>query len=262
MYLIDSHCHLDILLDKKLYNIEKIIFLCKKYKIKYLLSISVNINNFINIFNKFSNFNFIFYSCGVHPNYINTINKKKFWYIEKFINYKKVIAIGETGLDYLNVNYELKKLQYYYFYHHLYYANKYNKPIIIHSRFAFNDTLNILKKFSILNFGVIIHSFSYGNKKKLYKFLNLGVYISLSGLITFKNFINLRNIIKYIPLDRLLVETDSPFLTPEPYRNKINTPYNIILILNLISKLKKIKYKNLVNNLYNNFLHLFEKNIF
>ncbi len=253
MCFFDSHCHLNLIKD---INIIKLLNFLEIKKFKYILSVSININDFLYMYNNYFSNKIIYFSCGIHPNNINLLNKYELYNIEKFIIYKKVIAVGETGLDYKN-NIS-KNIQQFYFNYHLYLSNKYSKPTIIHSRLSYKDTFNMIKNFDLNNFGAVIHCFNYNNKYELYKFLNLGLYISLSGLITFKNILYFNDLIKYIPIDRLLVETDSPFLCPEPYRGKINIPYNIIFIIKTISIIKRINFNKLCSYLLNNFLTLFK----
>ncbi len=251
MKFFDSHCHLNIIDNL---NIVNLINYLKKKKFKYLLCVSININNFIDIFNNYSNIDIIYFSCGIHPKYINLINYKEFLYIEKFINYKKVISIGETGLDYYN-NFISVKLQKLYFEYHLYLSYKYNKVCIIHSRSSYNDTINIIKNFYNFNINYVIHCFSYNNIYQLKKFLDMNLYISFSWLV-FKNYINFKKIINYVPLDRLIVETDSPYLSP--YINKVNYPYNIFIIIKKISIIKNINFNLLSKILFKNFINLFK----
>ncbi len=261
MWLIDSHCHIDLLLCNKnnKINILKLLNLFKKKKFLYLLTISINMKNFFHIFSLFSYIDMIKLSCGIHPYYVKNISNSDFLDLEKFISYKKIIAVGETGLDYkINMSKENKKKQKDIFIYHLYLADKYKKPCIIHTRNSFNDTWNIIKKFNVNLFGAVIHCYSYFKKKELFKFLNCGVYISISGLITYKNNFLLQKIIKYIPLNKLLIETDSPYLTPYPYKKFINCPSKIIFIFKKISELKKISFYEVLNCNMNNFLNLFK----
>ncbi len=254
MKYFDSHCHLD-----KIYNlnINYLIKNLKKLGFVYILTISTDINNFIFIYNCYLNIDIIYFSCGIHPKYLDICSIKEFKYMERFINYKKVIAIGETGLDYFNNNIN-KLLQKYYFDYHLYLSFKYNKPIIIHSRSSFNDTLYMINKYKNFNLKFILHCYNYNDKYSLYKLLNYNVYISLSGLITFKNCLYYKYIIKDIPLNKLLVETDSPYLTPVPKRGQINNSCNIIYIIKFISIIKKIKLDILTKILIKNFLNVFK----
>ncbi len=263
MYLFDSHCHIDKIFNYFLFkNIKDFLLFIKLKKIKYLLSVSVSIKNFFYIFSMLSYIkqDIIKLSCGIHPLYIKNIKKEDLYFLKKIILFKNVIAIGECGLDYKNINNNTfdKYKQIKIFIYHLYLSNKYKKPCIIHSRLSWLDTFNILKKFNILNFGAVLHCYSYSDRNILYKFLDLGLYISLSGLITFKNNFLLQNIIKYIPLDRLLIETDSPYLSPVPYRNKKNDPSKIIFIIKKISKLKKLDFDFILKFCFNNFIKLFK----
>ncbi len=259
MFLIDSHCHIDILFNKiKNKNIYQLLLLLKKNKFLYLLSVSTSIKNFFYIYSIFSYIDMIKLSCGIHPYYVNEIINSDYLDLEKFISYEKVIAVGETGLDYkYNISKKNRIKQINIFLYHLYLSNKYKKPCIIHTRNSFKDTINSIKKFNISDFGAVIHCFSYTERYFLSKFLDLGLYISISGLITFKNTILLQNIIKYIPLNRILVETDSPYLTPYPFRGKINNPTNIIFIFKKISLLKKISFYKIIKYNKKNFLKLF-----
>ncbi len=255
--LIDSHCHLDKL--KIFKSINNLIFFLKKNKIKNVLSVSVNIKNFFSLFSRLSyiNQNIIKLSCGIHPLYIKDMDKDDLFLLEKFLLFKNVIAIGESGLDYKFISNNLdKKKQIDIFNYHLFLCKKYKKPCIIHSRFSEIDTINEIKKFDINDFGAIIHSYSYLDKKILYKFIDLGLYISLSGLITFKSFYKIKDIINYIPLDRLLVETDSPYLTPYNCKG-LNNPTNIIFIIKKISYLRKISFYKILLNTNKNFINLF-----
>ncbi len=258
--LIDTHCHIDILKYNKFINdIEKLIYLCKNNNFLYLLSVSTSLKNFFIVFSMVSYIDMIKLSCGIHPCNIKDIGKNDFLDLEKFISYNKIIAVGETGLDCIkNIDIKKKKKQIDFFIYHLYLAVKYKKPCIIHSRNSHQETLNIIKKFDISKCGSLIHCYNYTDKKVLFNFLDLGLYISLSGLITFKNTILLQNIVKYIPLDRLLVETDSPYLSPSPFRGKYNNPLNIIFIFKKISELKKINFYKVIEFNKNNFLKLFK----
>ncbi len=258
MFLVDTHCHLDLLKFHNVKEFEVFLKLCRKKNIKYMLSVSTNINNFLYIFSMFSYIEMIKLSCGIHPLYVWDSNCYDIFDLEMFINYKKIVAVGETGLDYENIDNNIKYKQIDFFKYHLYLSSKYNKPCIIHTRNSWFDTLNSIKEFISKKFKGIIHCFNYCDKNILYKFLDIGLYISISGLITFKNNFCLQNIIKYVPLDRLLVETDSPYLAPEPYRGSINTPLKIIFIIKKISQLKKISFYTVLKKSTENFLNLFK----
>lgn len=261
MFLIDSHCHIDKLFDKLLFkNIYDFINFLKNNNIKYILCICTDIKNFFSILSLTSYVDYnIKLSCGIHPLYIKKNNSNDFFYLKKFLKHEKIVAIGECGLDYKNINNYFKKLQIFFFEKHLFYSIKYNKTCIIHSRFSGNDTYKIIKNFSKNNnFRGLIHSYSYENKKLLYNFLDLGLYISLSGLITFNNMKFLEEIIKILPLDRLLVETDSPYLCPKYYNFKYNDPSKIVFIIKKISIIKKKSFYEILKYSINNFFKLFK----
>ncbi len=260
MYFYDSHCHIDKLDNYLSENINNLLLFFKKKKIKYLIGISVNLKNFFNILSMISciDQNIIKLSCGIHPLYLHKMEKDDLFNLKKFLLNKKVVAIGECGLDYSNIKNINKNKQIKIFKYHLYLSQKYNKPCIIHSRFSSIDTINVIKNLKIKYNNIILHCYNYSNKDILFKFLNLGVFFSISGLITFKNNYKLQNIIKYIPLDRLLVETDSPYLTPYPYRGIKNDPSKIILIIKKISDLKKVSFINILRYTKKNFLSLFK----
>ncbi len=257
---IDTHCHIDLLYNKNIIqNIDKLLSLCKESNFLYLLVVSTSLKNFFSIFSRFSYIDKIKLSCGIHPYYVKFIKNSDFLDLEKFISYKKIIAVGETGLDYIfDVDKKNKKKQINVFFYHLYLSVKYKKPCIIHSRNSSKDTLNIIRKFSINDFSAVIHCYNYFDKKVLSNFLDFGLYISISGLVTFKNNFLLQNIIRYIPLNRLLVETDSPYLSPTPFRGKINNPLKIIFIFKKISILKKISFYKVVEYNMKNFIKLFK----
>ncbi len=262
MFIIDTHCHLDRLFFGKYFkDIYQYLFYCQKNYIKYILVIAVSIENFIKNFYMFSGIPHIGFTCGIHPLYCLKVKNRSF--LKKFSLYKKVVALGETGLDFKNkVNVLFKDKQIDNFIYHLSIAKQVKKPIIIHSRNAYYETLDILKQFDISYFGGLVHCFSYTKKKFLSNFLDLGLFISISGLITFKNNLLLRKVIQYVPLDRLLIETDSPYLSPEPFRGLINHPARILNIIQNIADIKNITLLNLINIYLHNFSRLFNIKFF
>ncbi|QIQ41377.1 MAG: YchF/TatD family DNA exonuclease [Buchnera aphidicola (Aphis urticata)] len=255
MFLIDSHCHLDQLNYHSLHkNVEDMLKKSNKNYVKKFLTISTSINNFYNIKKLFDEYNFIFYSCGVHPLHCQE-ETNNFDKLELLSTNNRVIALGETGLDYY-YSYETKKIQQHFFRKHIQIAIKLNKPIIVHTRNATNDTIKILKEEHAETCGGIVHSFTE-NQETAFKLLDLGFYISFSGIITFKNSIELRNTLKKIPLKNLLIETDSPYLSPIPYRGKENQPAYLIDIAKYICLIKAIHLEKFAEIIKNNFYTLF-----
>ena len=218
--IIDSHCHLDYPdLYKQLDNVVK---RANDSKIKYLLTICTTLGSFEKIKTIVDKYKNVYGTIGIHPHETKShedINSKS---IIKLINgQEKIIGIGETGLDFY-YNHSDKKIQKKIFLEHIYAATELNIPLIVHSRDAEIDTFEILeseKKNSDLK--VLMHCFtgSYNFAKKL---VDMNCYISLSGIITFKNSVELVNTVSKLPLQNLMVETDSPYLAPKPYRGKRN----------------------------------------
>lgn len=262
MFLIDSHCHLDRLNYNLLHkNIEDVLKKSYANNVKNFLTVSTSIKNFFKTRKLFKKYDVIFHSCGVHPincqkeldnfNTIEELSNK----IKELSSSKHVIALGETGLDYYH-SYETRKIQQYFFREHIKIAIKLKKPIIVHSRNAADDTIKILKEENAEKCIGVLHSFNE-DYNTAYQLLDMGFYISFSGIITFKRSIELCNTIKKIPLERLLIETDSPYLPPDPYRGKENQPAYLFYIAKKISILKKIDINILANITTNNFRTLF-----
>ncbi|VFP78215.1 Uncharacterized metal-dependent hydrolase YcfH [Buchnera aphidicola (Cinara cuneomaculata)] len=257
MFLIDTHCHIN-----KLNNNHQILdlkyFLKKAYKknIKLFLSIATSIEDFNHLYKYTNQYKNILLSCGLHPNYEHHDNDLKI--MKSLIKNDRVIAIGETGLDFYRTI-QKKTTQIKLFKYHIYLSNKTKKPIIIHNRHADNEILNILNFNKNKICSGIIHSFT-GNINLARKFLDIGFYISFSGIITFKNSDYLRSILKFIPLNRLCIETDSPYLSPEPHRGINNQPSFLYYIAKTIQKILKIDFSMFTNILNKNFFKLFKIN--
>lgn len=251
MILVDSHCHLYLLKDKE---IDFILKESKLKNVKYILSVSTKLSDFLNMRKIFRKYRNIFYSCGVHP-----LNLKKNYSFDQLCflaSNKEAIAIGETGLDYFytkeNIIFQQKV-----FLHHIFLSCELNKPLIVHTRKAKQDTYNMLKKEKNNNLKGVIHCFSY-DKNVLRLFLDLGFYISFSGMVTFDNAENIRESAIFTPLDRILIETDSPYLTPKPYRGKENNSSYLLVIANFLAKLKKVNIIEFAAITTQNFCDLFK----
>ncbi|VFP81139.1 Uncharacterized metal-dependent hydrolase YcfH [Buchnera aphidicola (Cinara kochiana kochiana)] len=261
MFLIDTHCHINCLnYNNQSLKLNSILKKAYKKNIKLFLSISTSIQDFYHLYKHTYSYKNILLSCGLHPNYKHTDNDLKI--MKSLVKNDKVIAVGETGLDFYK-NKQKKKEQIKLFEYHIYISNKIKKPIIIHNRQADNEILSILNTNKNKLCSGIIHSFT-GNIDLARKLLNMGFYISFSGIITFKKSNNLRSILKFIPLNRLCIETDSPYLSPEPYRGIPNQPYLLYYIAKNIQKCLKIDFLKFTHILNKNFFTLFKinKNIY
>ena len=237
MIIVDSHCHLNCLKNEENLNINKVILDANLNGVKIINNICTNIDEFDDILKLSNQYNNIYCSIGQHPEYTNKVNIEDF--LNKDIENYKVIGIGEAGLDY-HFTKDFIEEQKYNFEVQIELARQTKLPLIIHSRDADKDMMDILEN-EMRNgeFNFLLHCFS-SSKELAYKGLDLGGYISLSGILTFKNATELQNIAKNIPLNRLLVETDSPYLAPVPFRGKINQPSytkNVVEFLsNLLNK--------------------------
>ena len=254
--IVDSHCHLD---DAKLFEqLDEIVKRAIENQVKYLLTICTTLNSFEKIkfiINKYKN---IFGTFGIHPHETKNFKDINSEIIQKNVKkYNKIVGIGETGLDYYYTHSD-KSYQKRSFVEHINAASELKIPIIVHTRNAEKDTYEILKsekKNSDLN--ILIHCFT-GTSDFAKKLLDLDCYISISGIVTFENSSDLLNTVKNIPIDRLLVETDSPYLAPTPYRGKINEPSYIKHTVNKISSIKGLSLEKTMEKTSNNFFKMFK----
>jgi len=253
--IADSHCHLDYDI---LYNdLDSVVGRALEKDVKLLLTICTTLESFKKIKLIIKKYKNIYGTFGIHPHEVKNYKDISSDLIIKYKNEnKKIIAIGETGLDYY-YNHSDKSIQKKIFTQHIDAAKKLDVPLIVHSRNAEFDTFDILKKnMEEKKMKVIIHCFT-GNKDFAQKLLNIGCYISVSGIITFKNTNELAAAVSIIPIDKLLVETDSPYLTPIPNRGKNNEPSFITHTIDKISLIKNIKREILIKNTTSNFKRLF-----
>mgnify|MGYP001203402775 CR=1 FL=1 len=256
--IADSHCHLDYphLFDQ----LNDVVKRAQSNQVKYLLTICTTLESFERIKLIIDRYINIYGTFGIHPHesekYKNVnlkfiLNEKK--------KYKKVIGIGETGLDFY-YNHSDKKTQKISFIEHIRAASQLNIPIIVHSRNAEIDTYEILKsEMKNSNLKVLLHCFT-GSKDFANKLIDLNCYISVSGIITFKNSNELTDAISTIPIKNLLVETDSPYLSPVPHRGKSNEPSYIIHTVEKLSQIKNLPKENIMKYTTNNFKDLFNLN--
>ncbi|MFL3026697.1 MAG: TatD family hydrolase [Candidatus Neomarinimicrobiota bacterium] len=248
--LTDSHCHL--FYDQIFRDIDNVLIRSKRLGVSRFICVGTNINDSLlslDIAEKFEN---VYCSAGIHPHDSQDVDKDYIQQIELIMNSKKMIAIGEIGLDYFR-NISSKKNQIKVFNELLQLAEKINKPIIFHNRDADQDIIDILSSYP--NVIGVSHCFSstLSTAKKL---LDMGYYISFSGNLTFKNS-DLSTVAKYLPLDRLLVETDSPYLSPEPYRGKPNEPGRTRYVAEKLAEIHNISFESVAEQTTKNVNKLF-----
>ncbi len=254
--LVDSHCHLNFPELKD--DIPNIISRANEAGVKYMQTICTDLAEYEEVYAIAEKYDNVFASCGIHPHegdQEQTTTEE----LIKLANRPKTIGIGETGLDYYYKN-SSSKNQKQNFIAHIEAARILNLPVIIHTRDAEGDTYEILKsEVSKGKFKALLHCFT-GTADLAKKALDMGLYISISGIVTFKSAADLQETVKnIIPLDRLLVETDSPFLAPIPHRGKSNQPAFTRHTAEFIANLKNIPLKELATKTTDNFFRLFDK---
>ena len=255
--IIDSHCHLTY--EPMFSSIDEIVNRANNDGVKYLLTISTEDKSFKNILNIVKKYDSVYGTYGIHPHEAKKHKEIKSKDIMENVNKnKKIIGIGESGLDFF-YNHSEKKDQISSFLEHIDASQKTNLPLIVHTRSAEEDTFRLLNQAKQINdFKVLIHCFT-GTKKFAFKLLDLGAYISASGVVTFKKSKDLAETFKEIPSNRILVETDSPYLAPEPLRGKPNEPSYITHTVRFLSDLKNISYEKFSDSTTQNFFKLFGK---
>ena len=255
--IIDSHCHLEY--DPMNSRLKEVIDRAIANDVKYLLSISTTDQSYDKILKIMDDFENVYGTYGIHPhetkNYVNLLSNQ---IIKRTILSKKTIGIGETGLDFYYDRSD-RKIQKKLFIEHIIAAQTLKLPLIVHTRSAEKDTFNIIKsEKKNKDFKVLIHCFT-GTKTFAHKLVDLGCYISASGVVTFKKSKDLADTFLSLPNDRILVETDSPYLSPEPLRGKPNEPSHIIHTVNYLASLKNIDPKVFAKLTSSNFFDLFGK---
>ena len=251
--MIDSHCHLDQ--QPLIGDLNNIVNRSKEVGIEKLLTISTTLNSFNEISN-LVNFDPIIYGTfGIHPHESDKEFVSKSEIINKIKTNKKIIGVGETGLDFYYNNSD-KKNQINSFINHIEAAIDLNIPLIVHSRNAETDTFDIINRYKNQNLKVLMHCFT-GSLNLAKKLLDLDAFFSASGIITFKNSNSLQDTFKFLPDNKILIETDSPYLAPEPMRGKKNEPSFIHHTLKKLAQIKKIEINKLDNITTNNFNNLF-----
>ena len=251
--MIDSHCHLDH--EPLLSNLDEIIQRSKDVGIKRILTISTSIKSFSKVKEIVKKDEIIYGTIGIHPHEAdkNIVDDK--FFTKNLRENKKIIGIGETGLDFYYDNAEREK-QIESFKIHIDAALKNDIPLIVHSRNAEDKTFDILNKYKDKNLKILMHCFT-GSQIFAEKLLNLDAYFSASGIITFKNSEELQKTFKSLPLDRILIETDSPFLAPVPNRGKKNEPSFIDFTAKKLAEIKSIEKSKLEKITTDNFNNLF-----
>lgn len=254
MFLVDSHCHLDGLDYESLHqNVDDVLAKAAARDVKFMLAVATTLPGYRAMTGLIGDRANVAYSCGVHP--LNQEEPYDFAELRQLAADERVIAMGETGLDY---HYQKETLaqQQASFREHIRIGRDLNKPVIVHTRDAREDTLAILKEEKVEECGGVLHCFTE-DRETAEKLLDMGFYISFSGIITFRNAETIREAARYVPLDRILVETDSPYLAPVPYRGKENQPAYTRDVAEYMAVLKGVSLDTLAEATTANFSRLF-----
>jgi len=251
--LVDSHCHLNF--PELLANLPAIKQSMQANEVGHALCISVTLPDFPQVIALAeTNANF-FASVGVHPDYEN-IEEPTVAGLLALADHEKVVAIGETGLDYFRLTGDLE-WQRTRFRTHIQAAIQCGKPLVIHTRNAAADTLRIMREENAQKIGGVMHCFTESLEVAL-EAIELGFYISFSGIVTFKNAVAIKEVARQVPLNRMLIETDSPYLAPIPYRGKTNQPSYVKHVAEEIAKLRGISFEEVATTTTENFFQLFK----
>ena len=251
--MIDSHCHLDH--EPLLSDLSNVIKRSKDVGIKKLLTISTSLESFSKIKDIINKDEIIYGTIGIHPHETDSELIKSDIIVKNFNENSKIIGIGETGLDFYYNNSDKDK-QIRSFKEHIKASIETNAPLVIHSRNAEDDTFEILNNYKNSNLKILMHCFT-GSKQFAEKLLRLNAFFSASGIITFKNSIELQETFKFLPLNKILIETDSPFLAPVPNRGKKNEPSFIDFTAQKLSEIKNITKTEIIKITTDNFNKLF-----
>ncbi|MBA3754922.1 MAG: TatD family hydrolase [Nitrosomonas sp.] len=252
---IDSHCHLDFPDLAK--DLDELLRKMQENRVTHALCVSVNLPNFPRVRALAEAHENLFASVGVHPDYEDEIEPQADELAE-LANHPKVIAIGETGLDYFRLQGDLE-WQRERFRQHIRAARKANKPLIIHTRSAAADTLRIMQEEGADQVGGVMHCFTE-SWEVAQQAIAMNFYISFSGIVTFKNAVALKEVAKNIQLDRMLIETDSPYLAPVPFRGKLNQPAFVRHVAEEIAQLRTMKIEEIATATTDNFFNCFKVN--
>ncbi len=249
---IDSHCHLNF--PELAENIDDVLAKMKLNAVTHALCVSVDLDRLLQILQLAEQHDNLYASVGVHPDYEQAVEPVQAELV-RLAQHPKVIAIGETGLDYYRLQGDLER-QRERFRVHIRAARECRKPLIIHTRSAAADTLRLMREENAGQIGGVLHCFTE-NLEVAQAAIEMGFYISFSGIVTFKNAIEIKKVATTIPLDKILIETDSPYLAPIPYRGKLNQPAYVKHVAEEIARLRNVALDEIGIATSENFRRLF-----
>jgi TatD DNase family protein len=250
--LVDSHCHLDF--PELAARLDEIFARMRDNQVTHALCVSVNLEDFPRVLALAEQHAHLYASVGVHPDYPD-ITEPSVNDLVRLARHPKIVAIGETGLDYYRLSGDLE-WQRSRFRNHIRASRECRKPLIIHTRSAAEDTLRVMAEEGAREAGGVMHCFTE-TWEVAQAALDMGFYISFSGIVTFKNAKAIQEVAQKVPLDRMLIETDAPYLAPVPYRGKTNEPGLVKYVAEAIAKLRACPYELIASQTSSNFSKLF-----
>ena len=240
--IFETHAHYD----DKAFNEDRDKLLCSMQDngIEYIVNVGSSLDTSKQTIELVKKYDFMYGAVGVHPSETAELNDDNFRFSREMLQEEKIIALGEIGLDYYwdEPDRDIQKI---WFERQIYLAKEENKPIIYHSRDAAKDTLEIIKSTKAADVGGVIHCFSYGVEMAR-EYLNMGYYIGVGGVVTFKNAKKLKDVVEYAPLENILLETDCPYLSPEPYRGKRNDSTRLVYVVDEIARVKGVEPEKVI----------------
>lgn len=248
---IDTHCHLSV---EDYDDIDKVIEENKNASVDKIVVSGCSKESIDEVMDLKDKYDMVYVTIGYHPEYADSVREKNLDYLKRLLSEKKVVGIGEIGLDYYYTK-DNKDKQIWLFEEQLKIADAFNLPVVIHSRDATMDTINILKKYKVKG---IIHCFS-GSLETANIYISMGFLLGIGGVVTFKNS-KLKDVVKEVPLESIVLETDSPYLAPVPFRGKINSSKYLEYIANFIADIKNISVDELAEITSRNASSLFDFN--
>jgi TatD DNase family protein len=259
MFLVDSHCHLDLLdLAPDEQHLKTLIERAKENGVRYFLNVCITLSDFKTVLKTAETYPFVSATVGLHPNeQKEEVDTKT---LVELAKHDKVVAIGETGLDYFRSTGEIE-WQRERFRAHIRAAKEVNKPLIIHTRAAKEDTIRLMQEEDAAQVGGVMHCFTE-DWSTAEEALKMNFYISFSGIVTFKNAQVIQEVAKLVPQDRILIETDAPYLAPDPHRGKANEPAYLRYTAEYLAALRNVPVEVLAEQTTQNFFRLFKGAVF
>lgn len=251
---VDSHCHLDF--PELVAHLPDILNKMQDNRVSHALCVSVNLPDWPGLIDIVEQHTPLWASVGVHPDYEDTVEPDVQFLVEQS-RHPKVVAIGETGLDYFRLKGDLT-WQRDRFRTHIRAAREAGLPLIIHTRASSEDTITLMREEQAAEAGGVMHCFTESWEVAC-QAMDMGFYISFSGIVTFKSAKDLQEVAKRMPLDRILIETDAPYLSPVPYRGQLNDPSKVIHVAEMLAQLRGVSLSTIEEASTKNFFNLFNK---